>query len=520
MSAEEQSPVPIGTVIDGKYRVEKILGAGGIGLVVRATHLGFGDSVALKFLQPAVSRHPEMVARFLQEGRAARCIQGEHVAKVQDVGTLPSGEPFLVMEFLSGCDLSQLIEREGKLSIDRAVGYLLEACEAVAQAHAVGIVHRDLKPANLFLAESPGARATVKVLDFGISKMTGPGGVNITQTQSALGSPLYMSPEQVRSAKHVDARADVWALGVILYELVTGRAPFLGPTVAAVYAAIIADSPTPLREALPTAPAALEVLINSCLEKDPSRRFQSVAELAHALVPFVSSRAAFSSIDRISHILPPAASGNVFQAASPVMAKTGGNDAASSFAPVSSTYPDARVSRAGEGAAPLPLPAEQTRAPSSNFAAGVKSWAGEPRAGLTDYQVPTGKVRWAPIAVVATLLAGATGAFLFHGSSPSSSLAPTSASAPLEGVASTLPASASASSSSASTSPPASPSANHASDTPPAVTASPATTPPTRTGKKHDGGSAAAPKTPAGTPATSPSPKPPPSTAPLPTGLM
>jgi serine/threonine-protein kinase len=222
------------------------------------------------------------------------------------VGTLESGAPYLVMEYLDGQDLSSLVKSRGGLPIAEAVEYLLQACEGLAEAHAMGIVHRDLKPANLFLVRRSDGRFSVKVLDFGISKVTGPGSeVALTSTNMAMGSPLYMSPEQIRSAKSVDHRSDQWALGVILYELLAGRAPFGGETIPEVSVKIAMEPPPPLSAARGDVPPALEAVILRCLEKDRERRFANVADLAQALLPY-APRSAHAHVERIRAVLQAA----------------------------------------------------------------------------------------------------------------------------------------------------------------------------------------------------------------------
>jgi serine/threonine protein kinase len=280
----------LGDVIAGKYRVEQMLGRGGMGYVVSALHTQLDQRVAVKFMVPELCEHPEAVARFLREARAAVRIHGEHVARVLDVGTLDDGTPYMVMEFLSGRDLASELEERQQLSVPVAVNYILQACEALAEAHAHGIVHRDLKPANLFLTHRPDGSALIKVLDFGISKaMTDPSALvaeSLTASQSLIGSPYYMSPEQVRRPKLVDRRSDIWALGVILYELLSGDRPFGGDTPMSVLAAVVSDPAPALRVRRPETPGELEQVILTCLEKDPTHRFPSVAELAQALALF------------------------------------------------------------------------------------------------------------------------------------------------------------------------------------------------------------------------------------------
>jgi len=310
MAEEEGAPVREGDVLAGKYRVERVLGVGGMGVVVAATHLQLDQRVALKFLLPRAMESGEVVARFAREARAAAKIQSEHVARVIDVGTMPeTGSPFMVMEYLEGADLADTLRQTGPLPIERAVGYVLEACEALAEAHAAGIVHRDLKPANLFLAKRPGRGEIVKVLDFGISKMTSAttNDAALTKTATLMGSPLYMSPEQLMSAKHVDARSDIWAIGVILHELLSGSPPFTGETVPQIVTSILHVPHAPLTTLRADAPRGLEDVVTRCLAKDPSARFASVADLAAALAPFASARAASTSVERIERVLGRAA---------------------------------------------------------------------------------------------------------------------------------------------------------------------------------------------------------------------
>ena len=296
-----------GDIIAGKYQVETVLGAGGMGIVVSARHLDLGQRVALKLLRSVFAGNSDAVARFQREARALAGIRSEHVVRVHDVARLESGAPYLVMEHLTGKDLDQLLRARGPLPIAEAVDYVLQACEAIAEAHAAGIVHRDLKPANLFLTTRADGSSLVKVLDFGISKLTGLNDVGVpegslTSTSEIMGSPWYMSPEQLRSFKNVDARTDVWALGVILHRLITGRQPFDAESLSACITKIVADPPVSLRLQRPDAPPELESLILRCLEKDISRRIQNIAELARGLLPFAPPRSALS-VERIIGVL-------------------------------------------------------------------------------------------------------------------------------------------------------------------------------------------------------------------------
>jgi serine/threonine-protein kinase len=287
-----EKEVQIGQLVAGKYRIEQTLGRGGMGVVVAALHEQLGQRVALKFLTDNAYQQAEAVARFVREARAAVQIQSEHVARVMDVGTLESGAPYMVMEYLRGLDLKEVSTRRGPLPVSEAVDFVLQACDAVAEAHSLGIVHRDLKPSNLFLSERPDGSPLVKVLDFGISKALHPGERNsqlqMTASAAIMGSPQYMSPEQIRSSKSVDARADVWALGTILHELLTGTPAYVADTVPGLLAMIVADPPPPQSPTRRDAPPELEAVILRCLEKDRERRFPSVSALARALERFAS----------------------------------------------------------------------------------------------------------------------------------------------------------------------------------------------------------------------------------------
>ena len=299
-------------MILGKYRIERVLGAGGMGAVVLAMHLQLEERVAIKFLLSSVARQPDMVERFLREGRTAIKIRSEHCVRVLDVGTLEGGQPYMVMEYMEGRDLDATIRASGPLPIADAVDFVLQAGEALAEAHALGTVHRDIKPANLFVTRRPDGTPSIKVLDFGISKAAGAAGnLGMTSTQAVMGSPLYMSPEQMRSSKDVDARSDIWALGTVLYEALAGSPPFDGETVTALIVKITQDPMPPLRGHRAEVPPQLEAVLGTALEKDRSRRYQTMAAFAAALAPFGTSSAS-ASADRIARVLgaprPPQAS--------------------------------------------------------------------------------------------------------------------------------------------------------------------------------------------------------------------
>jgi eukaryotic-like serine/threonine-protein kinase len=292
LSATRLAP---GDVLGGKYRVDRLLGAGGMGVVLSATHLELEAPVAIKVVRDEYARNEEVVARMLFEARAVAKLKSSHVVRVVDVARLESGAPYIVMERLEGSDLAKLLVERGTLPVQEAVDYVLQACEGLAEAHALGIVHRDLKPENLYLAntrEGP----VVKVLDFGISKEIGEGvaGMSLsprsvmTTAGYAVGSPYYMSPEQMRAGE-VDARTDVWALGAILYELLSGRCPFEGESLAVVCARVLGDDEAaPLASMAPGTPEGLSSVVACCLRKNREERFGSVEEVVTALRAFAS----------------------------------------------------------------------------------------------------------------------------------------------------------------------------------------------------------------------------------------
>jgi eukaryotic-like serine/threonine-protein kinase len=289
------SDYAVGQILSGRFRIEHVIGVGSMGVVLAAKHIELDERVAIKFIRSEMQKVPGVLSRFAREAKAAVSIKSEHVAQVFDVGTAEGIGPYIVMEYLEGRDLAAVLEMEGRLPIRRAVHYVMQACEALAVAHSGGITHRDIKPENLFLTRQ-GDLELIKLLDFGISKAALTGKVfgdelSTAESSCLLGTPLYMSPEQIRSTAEVDHRADIWSLGAVLYELITARSAFVADSVRGVWTRILETAPTPLVAHCAEAPPSLQAVIDRCLEKDPARRFQNVAELAIALLPFAPSRA-------------------------------------------------------------------------------------------------------------------------------------------------------------------------------------------------------------------------------------
>jgi serine/threonine-protein kinase len=279
----------VGKTLAGKYRIDGVIGVGGMGFVLAATHLHIDEPVAVKLLYTSFATNQEIVKRFIREAKAARKIKSEHVVRVLDVDTLENGVPYIVMEHLQGQDLEAILRRMGRQPIATALDVILQATEALAEAHVQKMVHRDLKPANLFVTKRPDGDALVKVLDFGISKVTGTGGADLNVTQAGdaiLGSPQYMAPEQLKSLKDVDARTDIWALGSILYEMLSGNPPFNAASLPELCTAILEHPPPSLRAIRPDVSPGLESVIVACLAKERDGRPSNVATLASALAPF------------------------------------------------------------------------------------------------------------------------------------------------------------------------------------------------------------------------------------------
>ena len=289
-----------GDILLGKYRVDDVIGVGGMGRVVKASHLYLQQPVAIKILLPQMVESQSTVARFLREAQATVRLRSEHIARVMDVGTLPDGTPFIVMEYLDGFDLNQILRHHGPQLAQPVVDLILQACEGLAEAHSVGIVHRDIKPSNFFITRRPDGSTLLKILDFGISKT--PAELSeLTGTQTVIGTPTYMAPEQMRTARQTDPRSDIWSMGVVMYQMLAGRPPFEAETYAELVLKVGTEPPAPLHAPMPP---GLDSIVMRCLEKDPKNRIQSVGELARMLAPYASDPlSAQQSAERATRIL-------------------------------------------------------------------------------------------------------------------------------------------------------------------------------------------------------------------------
>jgi eukaryotic-like serine/threonine-protein kinase len=296
----EKRYVSIGDLICGKYLVEGVLGVGGMAFVLSARHLELDQHFALKFLNADFLQEKGVVERFMREAKAACKIRNQHVAQVHDVGS-HEGAPFLVMEHLTGKDLAAVLAEHGPPAILATAEFIVQACEALAVAHSHGIIHRDIKPENLFLVQHDGP-PTLKLLDFGISTAALGDRCSTLTGRLMLGTPFYMSPEQVRSSAQADQRSDIWSLGAVLYELLTGALPFKGETVTELCAAVLETEPTPIQTLRRDVPDELCAIVSKCMAKNPADRWQNVAELAQALLPFAPGRS-IASAERSSSIM-------------------------------------------------------------------------------------------------------------------------------------------------------------------------------------------------------------------------
>ena len=289
-----------GDLVAGKYRILGAIGEGGVGTILEAHHELLDKDVALKLiaLEPTPNTSAASLAeRFLIEARAAAKVESPHVARVMDVGKLDSGAPFMVMERLEGCNLEELLTLEGTLSVEDTVDYVMQALQGLAHAHVLGVVHRDLKPANLFLARQPDGSSVIKIVDFGIAMLLDDAGrrqvaTRVTGSGVLVGSPLYMSPEQVRDEEHIDHRTDIWSVGVVLYELLTGKLPF-GTTAVGlgeIFGAILQEPLVPASERREGVPKEIDAVIARCLSREVGDRYSDVSEIARAIAPFGSGK--------------------------------------------------------------------------------------------------------------------------------------------------------------------------------------------------------------------------------------
>ena len=337
-----------GAVISGKYRVEGVLGVGAMGIVYAAHHLLLDERVALKVLRSELVAFPDAVKRFTSEARAAAKIKNEHVTRVFDVGELADGTPYIVMESLEGEDLARRLATRGALRLEEAIAFVLQACEALVEAHILGIVHRDLKPSNLFCYRRSDGALSIKVLDFGISKIA-PLAQSMSDAGRAsggktVGSPFYMSPEQMQSSHDVDHRTDIWALGVILFELLTTKVPFEGESLPDVCIKVATRAPRSLRGLRNDVPEEVEATVLKCLQKKPEDRFENLAEFAGSLFPY-AGKGARLSIERIVQVSRKARSTAIRTASeSPLSARA---SEGATIRPLGATVPPARAESSG-----------------------------------------------------------------------------------------------------------------------------------------------------------------------------
>ena len=349
-----------GTVISGKYRVDSILGRGAMGVVVAATHLELREAIALKFLYAKTDGSEDFKSRFRREAQVSAKLRNEHITRVLDVGTWREGAMYMVMEYLAGNDLRKMIRTQGPFPIGAAVEYIVQVCEGVAEAHAHGIIHRDLKPSNLLVTKRADGSDLVKILDFGISKWTSMEEEGeLTQTGVVLGSPKYMSPEQLFGAGSVDSRTDIWSIGAILYELIAGRPPYDQPSLARICADLAGNKPPPrLRDLRTEVTPDLEMVVLHCLERTVEIRIQNVADLAGDLLAAVGSPYADQVRARIRSTLDPSGTSAVHSSLRQPGGATG-NYTSHAFADASASYPKANSQTEAPGVANTLLSSQQ-----------------------------------------------------------------------------------------------------------------------------------------------------------------
>lgn len=317
----------VGQVIAEKYRLERLLGRGGMGEVYEARHVLVGRRFALKLLHPHVAQGSSAVSRFLREARAAGSLENPHIAAVVDFATTSDGVPFLVMEYLEGVSLARLLANEGPLPVPRAVGLLLQICRGLAAAHSAGIVHRDLKPDNLLVVKNHDGTEQLKILDFGIAKLVDEPNAALTHSGAVLGTAFYMAPEQARGEKQVDSRVDIYALGVIAFELLSGHKPHPGDGYNAILAHILTQPAESLANLRPGLPPRLVELVEAAMAFEPTARPSSAAAWAEELMAFSGRQIAVSA----AH----------FDLRAPVTASSSAETAAGSSTTVGAEAPEA-----------------------------------------------------------------------------------------------------------------------------------------------------------------------------------
>ena len=290
MTADMGQP---GQIIDGKYRITRLLGTGGMGAVYEGENVRIRRKVAIKMLHASVGSQPEVVARFEREAQAAALVGSEHICEVLDLGERPDHTRYMVMEYLEGETLSSLIKRSGRLLPQQTIPLLAQILDALGAAHAAGIIHRDLKPDNVFiLPQRGGIQSFIKILDFGVSKFSQLGGeaMNVTRAGAVVGTPYYMSPEQARGSSAIDARTDIYAIGVLLYQASTGQVPYQAETFNELLFKIVLEVAPPPQTYAPDIDPAFAAIIQRAMAREPDQRFQNCAQFKEALLQFQAAR--------------------------------------------------------------------------------------------------------------------------------------------------------------------------------------------------------------------------------------